>query len=184
MKEAFSSIEPENQIKREEVISAYRKFVEQGVTNPDDLDLEDTEVQTANELFDKWCNQVDLEAGDDHELQLRANLTKTMFYVDAGFTDSVYLDGVLGWLAEEAQNAEKEVDNAQRTETRNQIATVIKKVRGLIETSRDVSTDEKEPTPEELAKELEKYIIEITTENVSNLETTSPKRVYKREASK
>ena len=45
--ESFASPESERKITREEVVNAYRKFVEQGVTHPDDLDLENKDVSRA-----------------------------------------------------------------------------------------------------------------------------------------
>lgn len=40
-----------------------------------------------------------------------------MLYVDAGFTDPVYLDEVLkDWLVQDAQSAEKQNDNPERIE--------------------------------------------------------------------
>ncbi len=53
MKESFPSPESGEKIKREQVVDAYKKFIDQGITNPDDLNLSDPEVQKANELFDR-----------------------------------------------------------------------------------------------------------------------------------
>lgn len=133
MKETFSSPESEKEISREEVIASYQKFVERGITNPDDLDLEDPEVQAANQLFDQWLAQKDTKAGEDTELNLRTRLAATMFYVDAGFTDPEYLNEVLHeWLLQEAENAEKKDNDPRRAETRHEIALAIKKVRNLL----------------------------------------------------
>ncbi|MDI6734535.1 MAG: hypothetical protein QMD50_03570 [Patescibacteria group bacterium] len=133
MKESFPSPESENKITREKVIDAYKKFVERGIKNPDDLDLEDSEVKEANELFDKWREQEDKSAEGNEESEHRINLSKTMLYVDAGFTDPAYLDEILkDWLAQDAQNAEKQIDNPERVETRRQIAEAIKKIRNLL----------------------------------------------------
>lgn len=129
MKESF--IESEEVIRREEVIDAYKKFVEQGIMNPNDLDFNDAEVMEANELFDKWRGQEDKQIGEDEESGHQINLAKTMLYVDAGFTDPGYLDDVLGWLAQDAQNAEKQKDDPERVETREQIATAIRKIRNI-----------------------------------------------------
>lgn len=134
MKESFSTPESEKEITREEVINTYNKFVEQGIKNPDDLDLENPEVRGANELFDKWRAQEDARAEGDEELSHRINLSKTMLYVDAGFTDPDYLDEVLkDWLAQDAQNAEKQSNNPERIETRRQLSEAMKKIRNLIE---------------------------------------------------
>ena len=131
MKESL--ISPEKEITREGVISSYRKFVESGIKNPDDLDLENTEVKTANELFYKWQTQEDARAEGNEELKQQINLAKTMLYIDAGFTDSGYLEEVLNdWLAQDIQNAEKQINNPERVETRRQIAAAIKKIRNLL----------------------------------------------------
>ena len=44
MNEKFSTPESQEKISREQVISAYKKFVERGITSPDKLDLDDPEV--------------------------------------------------------------------------------------------------------------------------------------------
>ena len=133
MKESFPTPESKKEITREEVINAYKKFVEQGIKSPDALDLENQEVKEANELFDKWRTQEDTRVEGNEELSHRINLSKTMLYVDAGFTDSGYLDEVLkDWLAQDAQNAEKQNDNPERVETRRQLAEAMKKIRKLL----------------------------------------------------
>ncbi|MEX0877670.1 MAG: hypothetical protein WDZ40_02265 [Candidatus Spechtbacterales bacterium] len=133
MKESFPSPESEKEITREEVINAYKKFVEQGVKNPDDLDFENAEVKDANELFDKWQAQEDKRSEGSNELKHRTNLAKTMLYVDAGFNGPGYLDEVLhDWLVQDAQNAEQQNDNPERVETRRQLAEAMKKVRNLL----------------------------------------------------
>ena len=133
MKESFPSPESKGEVTREEVINAYKKFVEQGIKSPDDLDLENTEVKDANELFDKWQAQEDKRAEGSEELMHRTNLAKTMLYVDAGFTVPDYLDEVLhDWLVQDAQNAEKQNDNPEKVETRRQLAEAMKKIRNLL----------------------------------------------------
>ena len=133
MKESFPTPESKKEITREEVINAYKKFVEQGIKSPDALDLENQEVKEANELFDKWRTQEDTRVEGNEELSHRINLSKTMLYVDAGFTDSGYLDEVLkDWLVQDAQNAEKQNDNPERVETRRQLSEAMKKIRNLL----------------------------------------------------
>lgn len=133
MNESFSSPEQKSEITRGEVISAYRRFVEQGITNPDDLDLNNPEVQEANELFDQWQKQEDARAKGNEESMYRVNLAKTMLFVDAGFTDPDYLDEILrDQLNQDAQDVEKQSDNPERVETRRRIAEAMKKVRNLL----------------------------------------------------
>ena len=73
------------------------------------------------------------KAEENEELRHRNNLSKTMLYIDAGFTDPDYLDEVLNdWLAQDAQNAEKQSDNPERVKTRQQLAKAMKKVRNLL----------------------------------------------------
>ena len=133
MRGSLPSPELKKIITKEEVIAAYRKFVERGITNPDDLDLEDAEVKEAHGLYYKWREQEEARAQGDEELKQRVNLVETMFYVDAGFTDPDYLDEVLSdWLVQDAGNAEKQGDNPERTETRRQIAAAMKKIKALL----------------------------------------------------
>lgn len=133
MKESFPSPESKEEITREEVVNVYKKFVEQGIKNPDDLDLESAEVKEANELFNRWVEQEEARAEGNEELMLRTSLAKTMLFVDAGFTDPDYLDEVLNdWLVQDAQEAEKQNDNPERVETRRQIAEAMRKIRSLL----------------------------------------------------
>lgn len=100
-------LRPESpEISRDEAIAAYKKFVEKGVANPDDLDLRDPDVIEANNLFDKWREQEGGKAAGNKEAERRLNLAKTMFYIDAGFTDPAYLEEVLGWLDQDLENVE------------------------------------------------------------------------------
>ena len=112
-------------VSKEQVIEAYKKFVERGITSPDALDLDDSEVIEANNLFDKWQGQED--ANDK-----RVNFEKTKLYVDAGFTDPNYLEDVLEWLMQDAHNAEKDPDDPARTQLRQDMAQEIKKIRSLL----------------------------------------------------
>lgn len=130
--ESFPTPEPEK-ITREEVVEAYKKFVERGVKHPNNLDLEDPEVREAHELFYKWIEQERGLAEGNEELKRRVNLSETMLYVDAGFTDPKHLDDILrDWLIQDAGRAEKQRDNPERVETRRQIAEAMKKVRALL----------------------------------------------------
>lgn len=148
MIESFdSSFEPEKspevkKITKEEVIDAYRKFVEQGFKHPDDLDLENPAVKGANELFEQWraqqqAREKELARGDEEEMKLaesRNNLSYTMLNVDAGFTDPDYLDEVLEWLNAELDGLGKEREDSQkRAEIRLQITEAIGKVERLLQ---------------------------------------------------
>lgn len=129
MKESFLSPE---KVSKDQVIDAYKKFVEQGITSPDALDLDDPEVIEANNLFDKW--QLQEDSNDE-----RVNFEKTKLYVDAGFTDPNYLSDVLEWLMQDADNAEKNPDDPARTQLRKDMAEEIKKIRGLLRKSQEDS---------------------------------------------
>lgn len=119
------AIEKGKKVSKEQVISAYRKFVERGITNPDNLGLDDPEVVEANDLFGKWQAQED--ANDE-----RVNFEKTKLYVDAGFTDPNYLEDVLGWLMQDSDNVEKDINDPDRTQLRKDMAEEIKRIRGLL----------------------------------------------------
>ena len=131
MNEKFPTPESQEKTSREQVISAYKKFVERGITSPDKLDLDNAEVIEANELFYKWVAQEDLANENDEDTALRSNFRQTMLYVDAGFTDPAYLGDVLGWLVQDAQNAEKNTSNPSRVQLRHDMAEAIIKIRNL-----------------------------------------------------
>jgi len=135
MEEFDSEVSPEmkKNITREEIVEAYRKFTERGITNPDDLNMEDSEVQKVNELFEQWQRQEDKHIEGNEELKYRNNLAKTMLNVDAGFIDPEYLEEVLEWLNNDLDDLEKDHgDSLERTETHRQIIEAIKKVESLL----------------------------------------------------
>lgn len=136
--EESPTLESENQPLKTTALAAYKQFINRGVTNPDNLDLEDIEVKKANELYYKWKKEIDSQAGEDEEKKIRVNLEKTMFYVDAGFTDHQYLDMVLNyWLAQDSQSTEKDVDNLERNITRQKIATAMSKIRRIMQSQKN-----------------------------------------------
>lgn len=114
---------------REAALFGYKKYIDKGITNPDDIPTDAPE----HELFYAWQKQLDAEAGENEDSRLRADLAKSMFYVDAGFTDSEHLDEVLKeWLPQSAQDAEKDSENPERQETRRKIAEAMLKVKNLL----------------------------------------------------
>jgi len=123
------------QISREQTLLAYKKFVDRGIKNPDALDLNDSEVIEANDLFNKWQSQEDVKAQGDADAEQRVNFEKTMFYVDAGFIDTVYLEEVLGWLAEDGMGVEKMPDDEKKIGLRTDIANAIKGIRKMLGSS-------------------------------------------------
>ena len=132
MHEGAPTSESREKITREQVIGVYRKFVERGIDNPDDLDLDDAKVIEANDLFEKWMEQGDADSEGDEDREGRVNFERTMLYVDAGFINPNYLKDVLGWLSQDAQNAEKDKSNSNRVKLRKDIAEAMVKIRKLI----------------------------------------------------
>jgi hypothetical protein len=86
---------------RVQAVDNFRKFVERGITNPDDLDLNDPEVIEANRILDIWDAEQRKLADDAGTLaaRLEYNLSRSTILVDAGFSDPDYLDEVANdWL--------------------------------------------------------------------------------------
>ncbi|MEK7145544.1 MAG: hypothetical protein AAB808_02260, partial [Patescibacteria group bacterium] len=123
---------PESLRSKEQVIAAYKKFIDRGIKSPDSLNLDDPEVQEANELFYKWQSQEDAAAAGNGDAEKRANFLKTKIYIDAGFTDPAYLGDVLGWLIQDADDVGKQSDNPERIKLRQEYVEEIKKIRGLL----------------------------------------------------
>lgn len=117
---------------RNQAIAAYKKFVEQGITNPDDLDLDDPEVQEAHELFYQWQAQEEARVQGNKEAEHEFNLAKTTFYVDAGFTDPEYLDEVLESLDQNLQDAEEDNDDESMAGIIEKIEAKIALISGLL----------------------------------------------------
>jgi vacuolar-type H+-ATPase subunit I/STV1 len=88
-------VEPEHYA-REQVIATFRQFVERGITNPDDLDLNDPEVIEAKQILNSWeaeQQEIVKEAGTK-AAELEYNFSRTVIFVDAGFSDPLYLEDV------------------------------------------------------------------------------------------
>jgi hypothetical protein len=131
MNESLRPGEFEGEVSREKIVSAYKMFTDQGITNPDDLDPDDLRVQEANKLFDMWQTQEDKRVGGNEEIRLRNELDRVMFYVDAGFTDKDFLDEVLkDWL--EQDDVSKVPNNPERNETRRLYAEAKSKINKLL----------------------------------------------------
>lgn len=93
---------------RNQVLLAFKKFVEHGTTNPDDLPLDDPQVIEANAILDSWSAAAEQRAQQSStpEALLEYSLLRSTIYVDAGFTDPTYLDEVANdWLAQDLQEA-------------------------------------------------------------------------------
>jgi len=124
-------------VSKDQVIAAYRKFVEAGMKSPDRLDHNDPEVQAAHEVFYKWQAELDAEAGDDENARQRANFEKTRIYVEAGFTDWTYLQDVLHFLNVDAADIEKDPDDPAKTQLRKDVADEMKKIRSMMKEGAD-----------------------------------------------
>jgi len=120
------------EVTKEQVIEAYQKFIDRGVTSPDDLDPADPEVQKANDLFYKWVEQGDTKAGNDHMAKCEFELEKTAFYFDAGFRDPDYLDEVVGWLLQSSTDVEKNPDDPKASSLRNRYAAKMREVHTVL----------------------------------------------------
>lgn len=99
------------QYNKEQVIAAFQKFIDRGVTHPDDLPLDDPEVIDANRILENWAQQEQkkaLEKGTT-DARLQYELDRTTIMVDSGFSDPDYLDEVAAdWLQQIATDAERE----------------------------------------------------------------------------
>jgi hypothetical protein len=96
----WGPLNPEH-FSRVQAVDNFRKFVERGITNPDDLDLNDPEVIEANRILDIWDAEQRKLADDAGTLaaRLEYNLSRSTILVDAGFSDPDYLDEVANdWL--------------------------------------------------------------------------------------
>lgn len=113
---------PETPVTKAQVIESYKKFISEGVTNPDHLDLDDAEVQYANNLFYRWIKKGNEKAGDDPIAQHRFNSEINFFYLDAGFTDPVYVADVLEDFAGQDIDAAEEIDPALAEEIKTRVA--------------------------------------------------------------
>ena len=103
-------IESQNNISREQVVEAFKKFVAQGITNPDDLPANNDSV-AANKLLDEWTEQEMKKAKKTGgpKADLLFSLGRTTIFIDAGFSDPEHLEEVSqDWLPQELDNAQAE----------------------------------------------------------------------------
>jgi len=108
MSETLSSPETPK-YSREQVIAAYKQFVDGGITNPEDLPLDDLEVIEAHRIFYAWSEEAKRRAhqNPDPAAQIDYSVSLTTLYVDAGFSDPSYLDEIANdLLVEDQQEAE------------------------------------------------------------------------------
>ncbi|MDQ5968858.1 MAG: hypothetical protein QG579_15 [Patescibacteria group bacterium] len=130
-REEVTSNESAEKVSREEVLNAYKKLaIKAG--DPAGLDRSDPEVAAAERLEQTWQQQGDVETQDDEDARLRHNFEKTMLYVDAGFHDPEYLKDVLGWLAQDAGDANKDTENPSRVALKHDMAEAMNKIRSLL----------------------------------------------------
>lgn len=107
MSENISAPE-EPKFTREQVVDAFKKFPQKGITNPDDLDLKDGDVINAYALLQVWVNGRKKELGEATETDLEFNFERSTIFVDAGFSDPRYLDEVAhDWLVQDLQAAQE-----------------------------------------------------------------------------
>lgn len=88
---------PEREVTRDQVVAAYRKIRERGISNPDDMPLDDPEVQEAHRLFAAWhsAEEARAKAAGTKEAELELNLTTTVLMIEAGFDDPGYLEEIV-----------------------------------------------------------------------------------------
>jgi len=120
-------------ISKEKVFEALKPLASKA-SDPALLDANDPEVVAATELYNTWSAQQESATQNNDILSARHNLDKTMMYVDAGFHDPIYLDEVLGWLYQDADNLDKDPDNPDLVALRKDLAQAMQKVRGLLGT--------------------------------------------------
>ena len=131
IKEEVASNESAERVSRGEVLNAYKKLaIRSG--DPAGLDSNDPEVEDAERLERMWEKREEAETQEDEDARLRQKKKKTMLYVDAGFHDPEYLKDVLGWLAQDAGDANKDTENPSRVALRHDIAEAMNKIRSLL----------------------------------------------------
>lgn len=110
--EQFKNLESLEQL-REQALQAFKAIAETN-PNPDNLDRNDPAVQQADSLHENWMHKLDDECAGNDLAEAQANFAKTMFFVDAGFSEQKYLDEVANdWLEQDLQNAESSGEEFQ-----------------------------------------------------------------------
>lgn len=96
---------------REQVIEGFKKFIDRGILNPDDLPLDDPEVAQANAVHVAWGEQAERKANQSPVpgAMLEYSFSQITLMIDAGFTAPEYLEEVAnGWLDDDFQEAQEE----------------------------------------------------------------------------
>lgn len=76
----------ENISTKEGALNAYKVFVNNGVTDPDELDKNSPDVQEAHRLYNEWKKQEGLKNSENEDAHIRGKIDEAMFFLDAGFT--------------------------------------------------------------------------------------------------
>jgi len=129
------------QYSREQVLDSFKKFTERGVTDPRNLDLSDPEVIEANKILNGWREQSArlIDENRDPATSLEHTVEHTAILVDAGFSDSDYLDEVANdWLAQDLQTA---IDQG--------LPEVAAKIQARIDEINDKLAQKESPTPQQ-----------------------------------
>jgi hypothetical protein len=94
-------------IDRDQVIAAYQGLVARGFAHPDELPLDDPEMQRATEMEEAWGGLLEGRAHTAEE-KARCDLSRYTVLVDAGFRDPEFLDEVANdWLVNTLAAAEE-----------------------------------------------------------------------------
>lgn len=95
---------------RDQVIAAFKPFVDQGIAHPDELPLDNPSVIQANAILDAWSDKfaASAEANPAPDSLGKYTFSRNTIFVDAGFSDADYLSEVANdWLSDDLQDAEQ-----------------------------------------------------------------------------
>jgi hypothetical protein len=86
-----------NSAEKQAAIAAYQRLIEQGMIDPFNLDTNNPEVKAAYELYYAWDKHMEQEkdAASNPGEAAWIEFQRTLFYLDAGFTDERYADDTL-----------------------------------------------------------------------------------------
>ncbi len=120
------------EVSKQEVIDAYKKFIDQGIVSPDDLDLSDPEVIEADNLYRRWVEQRQRMSKGNKQAEHEFNFEQTAFYFDAGFRDPNYLNEVLSWLFLDSDDIGKDANDPTITNLRGRYAKKMIEIRAVL----------------------------------------------------
>ena len=154
---------PQPKIEKEAVINAFKVLAESGAKSRDELDPSDPRVVEANRLREQWETEREEATKDDPVARVAFEFERTMFDLEAGFTDPTDAEDILTDFVQQTIAEARALSPALADEMEAKTQIYAEKLgielpKGLTpEQEKEVTTEKVEivpPTPEQMKGDL------------------------------